>query len=112
MALQRLHEGCLVVVVDFLDFRTGWHCACAVSTSDGGDFVLSGLEQLLCNEFADLTAGLSRPLASRFMIEMGVGVVGTLTYPNDGNFLHIVFETLRLLAGVFLSHGVDGRRDV
>lgn len=30
-----------------------------------------------------------------------------MTYPNDGNFLHVVFESLRLLVGILLGHDVD-----
>lgn len=30
-----------------------------------------------------------------------------MTYPNDGNFLHMILETLRLLAGILLGHDVD-----
>lgn len=52
----------MVVVVDFLDGRTGWYCVRAIGTGDGGHFVLSDFEQLLCDELADSTAGLWRQL--------------------------------------------------
>ena len=32
-----------------------------------------------------------------------------LTYTDDGHFLYMILETLRLLAGISLSHEVDGR---
>lgn len=61
---KRLHEGCLVGVVDFLDLHASWHRARAraLCASNGRDFVLSDFEQLLHNEFADPTASLSREL--------------------------------------------------
>lgn len=60
LAAERLNEGCLVVVVDFLHLQPGWQGAGAVGASDRGDLVLSGLEQSLRDEFADSAACLDK----------------------------------------------------
>lgn len=96
----------MVVVVDFFDFDTRWHRARAICASDGSEFVLSNFEQLLDNEFADSTASLSRGLLSSFIMERLAGTLEILTYPNDSNFLHMIFGTLRLLASILLGHDV------
>ena len=38
-------------------------------------------------------------------------MIGKTTYADYGHFFYVVFEALRLLAGIFLGHVVDGRRN-
>lgn len=33
-----------------------------------------------------------------------------MTYPDDGNFLDLVFKALRVLAGKFVGHNEDDSR--
>ena len=103
----------MVVVVDLFDLNASWHCIRAICTSDRSDFVLSNFDELLCNVFANGTASLSRDLVSSYIMENGAEALGSLTYPNDCNSLHMVLKALRLLAGILLGHdGFNGgRRD-
>ena len=41
--------------------------------------------------------------------ELGLRYWKALTYPDDGDCFDVILKPLRLLAGVFLSHGVDGK---
>lgn len=79
----------------------------------GGMFVLAARVMAVTLCFPALSSSSTENLPTRppacwfqrFVIAMGLAG----TYPNDSNIVHTVFETLWLLAGVFLGHDGDGR---
>jgi hypothetical protein len=68
--------------------------------------MLAGFDQLFSNVPTDVTASLGREIwRVRNEALQSEALAGKSTYPDDGNFLNVVRETLGLILGIRGRHG-------